>query len=70
MEHSRVSDLLRFPANFLHALDQALDAEKIFLRELLRQFTNEGSIAAAKIDLQGRASSEKLRNIETRDGQL
>ena len=63
-EHSHVVDLPRFPANFLNALRQPLDAEEVFVWELFRQFAQKGTIAAAEIDLQGRVASEKSHKIE------
>lgn len=69
-EHSHVIDLLRFMSNFLYALGQPLNSEEISFRQLLRKLAEKGTIATAKIDLQGRAASEKLHKIEARDMQF
>ena len=69
-QHSHIVDLQRFSANFLYALRQSLDAEEIFFRELLRQFAEKRTVAAAKIHLQARVASEKPHKIQTRNLQF
>src|SRR5439155_11378267 len=67
LAHFRSSALA---SNFLNPLRQSLDSEKIFLRELSRQFAEKRTVAAAEIDLQRRVTSEKLHKIETRNVQF
>jgi len=69
-QHPHVFDLLRLAANFLDALGQALNAEKISLRELLCHFAEKRPVAAPKIDMKRHATPKKFRNIQTRDLQF
>jgi len=69
-QHPHVFDLLRLAANFLDALGQALNAEKISLRELLCHFAEKRPVAAPKIDMKRHATLKKFRNIQTRDLQF
>ncbi|MEY2526569.1 MAG: hypothetical protein QOE73_1340 [Verrucomicrobiota bacterium] len=66
-QHPHVVDFFRFAAGFLDAVQEALCAEKVFLRHLLGESEQECAITAAKIDMQRRCAAEDFLQIERRE---
>jgi hypothetical protein len=54
----------RFAADLSHAANQLFGTEKVLVRILAGQFTQEGAIATAKIDMQRRGTSKNGEEIE------